>query len=422
MSIDLALSSRVASTRVGSSSPGPRQHPSAWALWPTLGATWIALAHVVSFQGLAIWVIGGSLLTALVVLPLSLAHRRLLAILAMMAMTVLVPALAENLGGNTAGPISRASLVSCAVTGAMALALGTRYPLAIVPTSLLLLAGALGLGAAERTPWLVGLWTVAAAVTVAMVGPFRQPHLRDHRRLVPFALMLASAGAVSIVALIVTAPLMPAPWTIPGSGIIAVPAEPPGSAATESAAADASADDVSSPPEATDTQETIEPPPAGAVTVEEASSLLSWLAWALLLLLLLLILVLLALIALRVRALLAWTLLRRRLSRGTPEQRAIGAWTWLRLSRARIDRPLPVSASPDVAVAWARGEGEPDVLTVAAIVTIVAFNPSGTLSPAQADAAWAAARRGGRMPSGPLRSRWRWSARGPSSPGLSAPQ
>ena len=33
-----------------------------------------------------------------------------------------------------------------------------------------LLGGAMGLGAAGRVTWLVGLWAVAAAVTLAMVG------------------------------------------------------------------------------------------------------------------------------------------------------------------------------------------------------------------------------------------------------------
>ena len=40
--------------RVSSPPRAIRRHPSAWSLWPTLAVTWIALAHVLSFQGLAI--------------------------------------------------------------------------------------------------------------------------------------------------------------------------------------------------------------------------------------------------------------------------------------------------------------------------------------------------------------------------------
>ena len=200
-----------------------RRHPSVWCLWPTLAVAWIVLAHVVSFQGLAIWVIGGSALTALVVLPLALAGRRLLALAAMPVMTFAVPMLAEWLGGNTAGPVTRASLMACATTAAMALILPTRYPLAMLVPSLLLLGGALGLGGAGTALWVVGLWLVAAAVTAAMLGPFRQTHLRDRVRLVPFAVMLAGAGLLAVIALIAMAPFLRNPWTMPGSVLVAVP-------------------------------------------------------------------------------------------------------------------------------------------------------------------------------------------------------
>lgn len=158
------------------------------------------------------------------------------------------------------------------------------------------------------------------------------------------------------------------------------------------------------------------------VEAESASSVLSWLAWALLLLLLLLLLVLLALLLRRAWAWWLWSRLRRSLSTGTPEQRAVGAWTWLRLRRARVDRPLPVSVSPDVAVPWAAAAGEPDVLAVASVASSVAFNPAGSVSAAEADGAWSAARAGGRMPSGSLRARWRWLARTPAWVSRGLPQ
>ena len=403
---------------------GVRAHPSAWALWPTVAVSWIAFAQVLSFQGLAVWVIGGSLLTALVVLPLALAGRRLFALVAVFMMTLLVPVLAEWLGGNTAGPVTRSSVMACAVVGAMSVVLSTRYPLAILPASLLLLGGALGLGATGQVLWLVGMWAVAGAVTVAMLGPFRQRHLRDRRRLVPFALLLGGVGLVAVVAVIVAAPLLRDPWTIPGSGLVAVPetsglvpsATPSASPSSEpspdsSPSSEPTPSASSSPPPSI----AATPPPADAVEVEaeSVSSVLSWLGWAVLLLLLLLLLILLALLLRRLWAWWLWSRLRRSLSTGTPEQRAVGAWTWLRMRRARVDRPLPVSVSPDVAVPWAAAAGEPDVLTVASVASSVAFNPAGSVTAAESDRAWTAARAGGRMPSGSLRARWRWSARTP---------
>lgn len=383
--------------------PALRAHPSAWALWPMTAATWIAFAQVVSFQGLAIWVIGGSLLTALAVLPLAQAGRRAWAFVAMVAMTLLVPVLAETLGGTAAGPVTRASLMACSAVGAMALVLPGRYPVALVPISLLLLMGAIGLGAAERAPWLVGLWSVAAAVTIAMVGPFRQHNLRDRRRLVPFALMLVGVGSVAVVAIALVAPWLTDPWTIPGSGSI-------------TATAEGAAPELPAPPTTEVTPITHPPSTAESAPVapEPPVSELPWLLIALLVVLALFLLIVLVLLVARLVVWLLWWRLRLSLSSGTPEQRVIGAWTWLRLRRARMDRPLPRHVSPDVAVTWAVAAGEPDVLAVARLAASVAFNPSGALAPDHADRAWAAARAAGRPTGGTLRSRWRWAGRTPA--------
>jgi hypothetical protein len=384
-----------------------RRHPSVWCLWPTLAVAWIVLAHVVSFQGLAIWVIGGSALTALVVLPLALAGRRLLGLAAMPVMTFAVPMLAEWLGGNTAGPVTRASLMACATTAAMALILPTRYPLAMLVPSLLLLGGALGLGGAGTALWVVGLWLVAAAVTAAMLGPFRQRHLRDRVRLVPFAEMLTGVGLLAVIALIAMAPFLRNPWTMPGSVLVAVPdttvvVPPP----------------PTSPPLVTPTTappvSPTDPPPT-TVPIQDQNLVVSLLMKVLIALLILLLLILLLLIVWRIIVALLWSRERRQLSRGSREQRAIGAWTWTRLRRARYDRPLPVTASPDVAVTWARRLGDPDVLAVAEIAARVAFNPEASIDRAAATRAWQAARLAGRRPRGSLRSLWIWSGRTPRS-------
>jgi len=368
-----------------------------WVLWPTLIMSWIAFAQILSFQGLAIWVVGGSILTALVVLTVVRARRRLLSLLAMVVMTFAAPALAEWLGGDTAGPITRASLMACGVTGAMAVILHTRYPLALLIPSLLLLGGAMGLGAAGSAPWPVGGWAVAAASTAAALGPYRNADLRDRRRLIPFAGLLSLAGVIGIAMLTLASAVFSRPWTIPGS---------------------ASGGDgpIESRPVVTD--------PAPIIVAPDQFDL-----WKLLLavvaliaatvligvvLLLLAAIVVIPLMFLGRQVLIAfqWRRERRRLQRGDPNARAVGAWTWVRLRRARYEEPLPVSASPDVAVRWASDSHEPDVLKVAQIVQKVAFATDGYITRTDNRRVWPAAIAAGRRPRGAsLRDRWRWGRR-----------
>lgn len=396
-----------------------RRYASAWVIWPTVAATWLAFAQVVSFQALALFVMGGSVVTALAVVTLCRAGRRLLGIAALVTLTLGFAWLAEVLAGNTSGPVTRATLMACGVTGAMALMLHTRYPLAILPASLALLAGALGLGAAERVPWLAGLWAVAAALTLAMLGPYRREDLRDRRRLGPFALMLLVPGLVAVMVIVVLAPMMTDPWTIPGSSQVAVLPTPSPSAVSPTPSLSPSASFTSSAAPSASLSASVVPPtaapvpPAEEVDAVSPSSLLSWLQLALLLLLLLLALLVLALIVWRAWVALLWWRLRRRLDSASPRQRAIGAWTWLRMRRLRHDVPLPVSVSPDVAIGWAREAGEVDVLTIAQVVAPIAFDDSLLVTEKDAARAWGAAMSGGRLPRGSLRQRWRWSLRTP---------
>lgn len=154
-------------------------------------------------------------------------------------------------------------------------------------------------------------------------------------------------------------------------------------------------------------------PPAEEVEAVSPSSILSWLPLVPLVLLVILVLLVLVLIAWRAWVGLLWWRLRRRLDSGSPRQRAIGAWTWLRLRRLRHDVPLPVSVSPDVAVTWAREAGETDVLAIAQVVAPVAFDDALTVAEADAARAWASALSAGRLPRGSMRQRWRWALRTP---------
>ena len=366
-----------------------RAHPSAWALWPTLAATWVAFSHVVSFQGLFIWVIGGSILTAVIVMPLAFAHRRLLALLAMLVLPFLIGGLADYLGGASAGPITRSALMASAVTGAMSVVLAGRYPQWNVPISIILLGGALGLGAADQVLWLVGMWTVAAALTLSMLGPYRQEHLRERRRLIPFAAMLGLCGVVAVIGLAIVAPFVDSPWTIPGAGQI-------DSSVVES-------------PTVVESSPVAEPPES---VIEQV---INWLVVVLLVVLLLVLLLIVYALLRRVWAAARWSLLRFRLRRGSPQARIVGAWTWVRLRRVRYEQPLPLWMSPDIAQDWARSSGEPELAEVAANASLIAFSPEidSSVLPSLASTSWSAALVCGRAPQGSLRQRWRWSARGP---------
>lgn len=403
-----------------------RHYASLWVIWPTTFATWLAFAQVISFQALALFVVGGSVVAAMVIAALCRAGRRLLAVLGIVVLTLGFAWIAEMLAGNTSGPVTRATLMACGVTGAMGLMLHTRYPIAILPASILLLAGALGLGAAGQVPWLAGLWTVAAVLTMAMLGPYRQSDLRDRSRLWPFAAMLLVPGLVAVLAMAVLNPLMTDPWTIPGTGQVAVlpdSADPtaapsPSSAPSEPTSADPSADSSSPQSEESYTSSAPAPaaptaPPTESVEAVSPNSLLSWLQVLLLLLLLLVVLAVLVLITWRLWVALLWWRLRGRLGSGSGRQRAIGAWTWLRMRRIRHDSALPVSVSPDVALMWARETAEADVLTIAQVVAPVAFDDSLVVSDEDASRAWVAAGTAGRLPPGSLRQRWRWALRTP---------
>lgn len=374
-----------------------RTHPSAWALWPTLAATWVAFSHVVSFQGLFIWVIGGSILTAGIVLPLAFAHRRLLSVIAMLSIPWVIGFAAEYLGGDSAGPVTRSALMASAVTGAMCIVLAGRYPQWIVPISILLLGGALGLGAADQVLWLVGMWIVATALTQSMLGPYRQEHLRDRQRLIPFAAMLFVTGLVGVGALLVISPFVHQPWTIPGTRALNSGVAP--GVVTE-----------------TETETGIgvaEVSPAETESLVER--VINWLVVALLVLLVLLLLWLVIALARRFWSSLRWRWLRMQLRRGTSTSQIIGAWTWVRLRRVRHDDALPVWMSPDIAAEWAHAHADPDLALVALNASNVYFGRGGDESSLaqMVESSWAAAMRIGAAPPSSLRQRWRWWARGP---------
>jgi len=436
------------------------------------------MAHLLSFRGVVIWVAGGSLVAGLVVQSLAAHRQRLVAIAGILVFTAAVPVLAKVVGGHTSGPITRATFIATGVTAVMALMLRTSLPVAIIPASLMLFAGVLGLGAATDVPWMVGIWAVFQAATLAMIGPYTREHLRDRRRIVPFALWLAGSGLLAVLALALVSPFLGHPWTIPGAGDTPVQSAlgPAPRSTTEPAAGSQatsgtrlhSTTNLRTPhatptltahatpritahatpritphatPRATPTLTAHAVPRSTPRITAHATPRLTAhatphatqakadhlasprtkperprsLLFRILLLLVILILAccVIVLVIAGIQAL-RWYRLRVRLNTGSPEQRAIGAWTWVRARRVRYDHPLPIHVSPDVAISWARSSAEPEVRTVAEIAAQVAFHESGRLEADIADRAWTAARLAGRQPTtGSLRDRLRWAMRGP---------
>lgn len=411
---------------------------SSWPLIPTLAVSWVAFGQVVSLSGLAIWVIGASLLAALSVSFLADAGRRGWAVATMLVLTGAVPFLARTVGGDSAGPITRSALMSTGVAAAMGLILRTRYPAAVLAAALILLGGACGLGAAGRAPWVVGAWAVAAGVTLAMLGPYTRDDLRARRRLVPFAGLLAITGLVAIAAIGAATPALTTPWTIPGAaaaegtttddaGAPSPPdssSEPPPSAtptATPSPALTTQPDDPADPgqsPAASTTGTTHEPPPEDQTDPVDGQTVDATFVFLTAVALVLLAVAVVVVVLLATRGVVAWRWRRRRrqLDRGDPRRRIVGAWTWVRLRRLRYGQPLPVAASPDVAVGVGAQEQDASLQAVARLAAQVAYDPSAAPRAEDADRAWTAARDAGRVPTNvTLRQRWAWARVGPRS-------
>jgi len=450
-------------------------HRSSWAPFPTLAVAWIAFAQVLSFQGLAIWVIVGSTLTCLAVGGLARARHVPVAMLLGVLFTAAVPFLASTLGGNSAGPIVRASLMACGVSAAMAILLHTRTPLTMLAASLMLLGGALGLGAAGQAVWLVGLWTVAALLTLAMLGAYTRDDLSETRRRRAVASTMIVVGLAGVAGLLLLGAVYGTPWTVPGAGptiapptatptvtptvtptptptatpptsvpplptpsrtpplvtpppVLITPPTPPSATASVLPTRTLAITPAPTPtptitptptPTITPTP-TVTPTPTPTTTPVVAEKPINPILRLLLLiaagLLALALLVLLALLAWRLLVAALWARTRRGLRRGSRGNRIAGAWTWVRLRRARYDRPLPVSASPDVAVGVAEAAHDTDLARVARLTADVSYNPLTVVTDDDVDAAWTAARAAGRRPRGAsLRERWRWSGRRPKT-------
>jgi hypothetical protein len=231
------------------------------------------------------------------------------------------------------------------------------------------LAGALGLGAADRIVWLVGLWVVAVAVYLAAVGPLRADDLRGRGRLRDFVLMLLTAGLIASLAGNALQTVTRDPWTIQGVGLTLLGAQAHAGASVHAgkqpnsvadsllevanAQPDETAEKQAEPraearAEANPVRPSAEPVEPDAVDrADQAGSRFGWFTTVLLIVGFLLYCLLLILAIALTDVYLAWVMLRRSLSKGAPTRQVGGAWLWLRLQWARYGYFEHAHRTPD---------------------------------------------------------------------------
>jgi hypothetical protein len=386
---------------------------SEWSISLLLIPTWIAFSNVVSLSGALLWVIIPSLVAVQTMFVMISADRRILAGVVLVFLTLLSGALSELLGGQTSGSITRSTLMMTSCAGLMALLWRTRFPATAVTVSLAALAGALGLGAAHRIVWLVGVWIVAVVAYLAAVGPLRTIDLGDRGRLKSLAAILLAAGLAGSGAGNALYRVMGDPWTIRSIGPIAlggvadpssaVPA-PQGPQASDSATVAGSVSDASGsgrPPRASDlgsvggSEEGVSIPKestpdsgSGTANVAQAGPQRSWveiLALAVLALLGFLV-VLVALWVARVQ--IKWMLLRVQLRRGTPAEQVAGAWHWLRFRWAQSDYVDYVNLTPDRISRLAAERRDPVLEELARAATEALYSHHPELNAQEVARAW----------------------------------
>jgi hypothetical protein len=381
---------------------------SAWSLAPLLIVNWIAFANVLSASGVLLWVIIPSLIGVQMMLIMIRAERRILAGVALFGLSALAVGLSDVIGGTTSGPITRSTLMMTTCAGLMVLLWRTGVPASAAVVSLGALAGALGLGAADRIVWWVGLWVVAVAVYLAAVGPLRTDDLRGRSRLQGFALMLLTAGLLASLAGNALQTVMRDAWTITGGTVVGaqtnsgapVRAGQQPDAVEEILVTVAGAEpDVAAQEEpgtradSRPVEPTAQPVEPDAVegTAEAESRRGSFKTVLLMAAFLLYCLLLLLAIALA-DVHLAWVMLRRSLRKGTPAQQVRGAWLWLRLQWARSGYVEHAHRTPDSIARHVDTSDDVLLRDLAELATHAIYAHAPDIDAAQARQAWSMAR------------------------------
>ncbi len=390
---------------------------SEWSVSLLLIPTWIAFANVVSLSGALLWVIVPSLIAVQTMFVMIAADRRMVAGIVLFFLTLLSGTLAELIGGQTSGSITRATLMMTSCAGLMALLWRTRFPATSALVSLAALAGALGLGAADRIVWLVGVWVVAMVAYLAAVGPLRSSDLADHGRLKSLVAILLTAGLVGSVAGNVMGHLLQDPWTIRSVGPKALGAiiDTRSSSTTANATQTGVSDVVRgfaggmrtpgrSPRDAgvlnkhgkvagSEKGMSVPKTPKGAseggtTYAGEASLPRSWLEIVGLVVLVLLVILVLSLTLWVAWVQIKWLKLRARLHRGSPAEQVAGAWHWLRLRWAQSGYFEYANLTPDRIAHLAATQGDPVLEDLASAATEALYARQPELDAMHVARAW----------------------------------
>jgi hypothetical protein len=399
---------------------GPQVLPrSGWSLLLLFVANWIAFANVVSLSGHLLWVIIPSVLAAQAMVIMIRADRRMLAAPVLLLLTVLAAGLSELIGGSTSGPITRSTLMMTTCAGLMVLMWRTSVPSSAALVSLAALAGALGLGAADRIVWSVGMWVVCVCAYLAAVGPLRHSDLADPGRLKSLVAVLLTAGVVASVAGNALYRVLDHPWTIGSVGPQALGgvADTGSSAVTsnrgesgDAGTVRGSASDLSrpgkpprdagvrgTPRSVTDSEEGMNTPKeavtaSGSGTANQAMPPRSWIEILGLAALALLGVLILAVALWVAWVQMKWLLLRARLRGGTPAEQVAGAWHWLRLRWAQSSYFDYVNRTPDRIAFLAASQRDPVLEDLARAATEALYARQPELDVKDAAEAWQNAR------------------------------
>jgi hypothetical protein len=366
-----------------------------WSIVPTLIGCWIALAQVLSFSGLAIWVIAGSLVSGWVILGLLRIAKVGLALLAGAGLTVVLVVAAEKFGGSSSGPVTRATLMAVGVTVAMAFVSRTRYPAWMLLPSLMLLGGALGLGSAGQAAWLVAVWVCLSCLTLLNLGPYTAADLSAVARRSSVALLVSGAGILTVVILAIVGSFFSSPWTIDGSG---------SAIGATTNAVDLTPAPVPTPLSSTASTIVLESSSAPGQEREEQQRFHPlWLIAAFWLAVITAVLAVYS-FAERIWIWVRWRRLRRRLRSQDPRASLIGSWTWLRLQLARSGNPLAPHESPDIAGLAASAEGDSELFWLATTASRLAYDSSAIVTNEDSRRAWRIVRERspGALSGGPL--------------------
>lgn len=268
--------------------------------------------------------------------------------------------------GDYQGSVARSTGVAALCTGLAVVLTRTRRPSLFLLPVVGIVAWALALGAGGRVQ------LVAIATAVCAAGAFAAVE-RDERRFEHAPRRSAGSAAVALAFLLVVvgAGVGVSRFQLhhdgrtaasPFRGSLETTIQPPAFLSLTK----------HPPPSATlDTSPTSPAPESRVPRSSRARQLLSNLTWVFLVLA---ALVLTVLVGRLLWVLVAWRMLRRRLVLQA-EPREAGAWTWARAGLARLNTPLPVNVSPDVALTGGTPVSEELRILAQAIVPVL-FGPS----------------------------------------------